>query len=361
MIGPSKVTQSRAVNDTAHPHWRRPARALAGMLLLLPTSTGALAQSEGYFKGKTVTINIAGTSGGGIDVGARIVARYIGKYLPGNPQVIAQNMPGAGGVRALEYLVSQAPKDGTVMAAFASGPILEQQIGPRKPAYAIGDFVAIGSLDRDVSFCTTWFKSPVKTLEQARKSEVTVAGTGAGSNTDIDPMVLNEVLGTKFKVITGYLGTQETALALERGEVDGRCGFGFASLKASKPDWLKENKLNFLVQMGLEAHPLAKDVPLALDLADTPEKKAMVRLMSAPLGIGRPYLAPPGVPPERAAELRKAYMDTMADPEFKAEFAKASGGDPAEPTSGAEMQKVLLDMQKTPKAVVERLRVLLNP
>ena len=321
----------------------------------------AAAQSEGYFKGKTVTINIAGTSGGGIDVGARIVARFIGKYLPGNPQVIAQNMPGAGGVRALEYLVSQAPKDGTVIAAFASGPILEPLVGPRKPAYAISDFVAIGALDRDVGFCTTWFKSPVKSLEQARQTEVTVAGTGAGSNTDIDPLVLNEVLGTKFKVITGYLGTQETALALERGEVDGRCGFGFASLKASKPDWLTENKLNFLVQMGLQAHPLTKNVPLALDLAGTPEKKAMVRLISAPLGMGRPYLGPPGMPPERATELRKAFMATMADPEMKAEFAKASGGDQADPSSGEEMQKILIDMQATPRPVVERLRALLNP
>ena len=345
----------------AQGHWRPPALAIAAFLVLPLGAAPAQSQSEGFYRGKTLTINIAGTSGGGIDVGARLVARFIGKYLPGNPQVIAQNMPGAGGVRALEYLVSQAPKDGTVIAAFASGPILEPQIGPRKPAYAISDFVAIGSLDRDVGFCTTWFKSPVRTLDQARHTEVTVAGTGAGSQTDIDPLVLNEVLGTKFKVITGYLGTQETALALERGEVDGRCGFGFASIKASKPDWLKEKKLNFLVQMGLEAHPLAKDVPLALDLADTPEKKAMVRLMSAPLSMGRPYLAPPGLPAQRAAELRKAYLDTMADPEFKAEFAKASGGDAADPTPGADMQKILIEMQATPKSVVEKLRALLNP
>ena len=321
----------------------------------------AHAQSGGYYKGKTVTINIAGTSGGGIDVGARILSRFLGKYLPGNPQVVPQNMPGAGGVRVLEYLVSQAPKDGTVIGAFASGPLVEPLVGPRKPAYGIADFVAIGALEKDGAFCTTWFKSPVKTLAEAKKTEVTVAGTGAGSGTDTDPMVINEVLGTKFKVITGYLGTQETALAVERGEVDGRCGFGFASLKASRPEWLKENKLNFLVQMGLEAHPLAKDVPLALDLADTPEKKAMIRLMSSPLALGRPYLAPPGMPPERVADLRKAFMAAMADREFRAEFAKASGGDEPEPTSGEAMQKILVDMQATPKPVVEKLRALLNP
>ena len=327
---------------------------------LVAAAAPVAAQTAGYYKGKTVTINVAGTAGGGIDVGARIVARFLGKYLPGNPQVIAQNMPGAGGVRALDYLFANAPKDGTVLAAFASGPILDPLIGPRKPPYGIADFTAIGALERDGAFCTTWFESPVKTLADARARTVTVAGTGAGSQTDSDPVVLNEVLGTKFKVITGYLGTQETALAVERGEVDGRCGFGFASIRASRPQWLTEKKLNFLLQMGLEKHPLAPDVPLALDLADTPEKKAMVRLISAPLGISRPYLAPPKLPAERVAELRKAFSQAMADPELRAEFQKTSGDEPTQ-TDGATMQQILAGMQATPAAVVDRMRALLNP
>jgi len=330
----------------------------AAALLAVP----ALAQtSEGYFKGKTVQINIAGTAGGGIDIGARLMARYLGKYLPGNPIVVAQNMPGAGGVRVLEYLVSQAPRDGTWLGAFASGPLLDPVIGPRKPPYGIDSFTAVGALEKDGAFCTTWFTNPVKTLEQAMQRVVTVAGTGASSDTDTNPIVLNEVLGTKFKVITGYLGTQETALALERGEVDGRCGFGIASIKASKPDWLKENKLNFLVQMGLVKHPLKPDVPLALDLAKTDEHKAMIRLMSSPLALSRPYLAPPGLPPERAAEIRKAFWQALADPELLAEFAKASGGDEPTPTNGEDMQKILAAMQATPTPVRDRLRALLNP
>lgn len=331
------------------------------LLLSIAPAASAPAESEGYYRGKTVTIAIAGTPGGGIDIGARILARTLGKYLPGTPQVIAQNMPGAGGVRVLEYLASQAPKDGTFIGAFASGPLIEPLVGPRKPAYGIADFTAIGALEKDVAFCTTWFMSPVKTLEDAKTRTVTVAGTGAGSGTDTDPIVINEVLGTKFKVVTGYLGTQETALAVERGEVDGRCGFGFASLKASKPEWLKDGKLNFLLQMGLEPHPAARTVPLVLDLADTPEKKAMVRLMSSHLALGRPYLGPPGMPAERAAEVRKAFMSAMSDPELKAEFAKTSGGDEPEPTSGDAMQKALQEMQSTPRAVVDRLKVLLNP
>ena len=325
------------------------------------TSAAALAQSEGYYKGKTVQVNIAGTSGGGIDIGARILVRFIGKYLPGHPQVIAQNMPGAGGVRAMEYLATQAPKDGTWIGAFASGPLLDPVIGARKPPYGINDFVAIGAIDRDNGLCTTWHTSPIKTIEDAKKREVTIAGTGAGSATDTEPLVLNEVLGTKFKVITGYLGTQETALALERGEVEGRCGFGFASIKPSKPAWLKENRLNFLVQVGLEPEAEAKGAPMAMDLADTPEKKAMIRVMATPHNLGRPYLGPPGMIPERAAEWRKAFLQAFADPELRAEFAKAGGGDEPKETDGASMQKQLEALQSSPIAVRDRLRVLLNP
>jgi tripartite-type tricarboxylate transporter receptor subunit TctC len=331
----------------------------AALVFLAPS---ALAQTpDGFFKNKTVTINIAGTAGGGIDIGARILSRYLGKYLPGNPQVIAQNMPGAGGVRVLDYLFTQAPKDGTVLGAFASGPLLDPLIGARKAAYGIDAFTAVGALEKDGAFCTTWFKSPIKTLDDARKNVVTVAGTGAGSGTDIEPLILNEALGTRFKVITGYLGTQETALALERGEVDGRCGFGFASIKASKPDWLKENKLNFLVQNGLERHPLALDVPWSLELADTPDKKAMMRLISSPLVISRPYLAPPGLPDDRVADLRKGFMQALADPGFVEEFMTSSGGDKPGPTDGGTMQKILVSMQSTPKNVVDRMRAILNP
>ena len=332
--------------------------ALGATLLAAP----ALAQtSDGYFKGKTIQINIAGTPGGGIDIGARILARFLGKYLPGNPQVLAQNMPGAGGVRVLEYLHSQAPKDGTWLGAFASGPLLDPLIGPRKPNYGISDFVALGAIDKDNGLCTTWHTNPVKTYEDAKKREVTVAGTGAGSATDTEPLVLNEVLGTKFRVITGYLGTQETALALERGEVDGRCAFGFASIKPSKPDWLKEGRLNFLLQVGLESEAGAMGAPLALDLADTPDKKAMILAMATPHGLGRPYLGPPGMHPERAAELRKAFMTAFADKEMREEFIKSSGGDAPRETSGEVMQKMLESIQATPVNVRDRLRVLLNP
>jgi tripartite-type tricarboxylate transporter receptor subunit TctC len=332
---------------------------LAGALAC--ATTAAVRADGGRFAGKTVTINVAGTAGGGIDVGARMIAPFLAKYLPGNPSVLVEEMPGAGGVRALQYLAGPAPRDGTALGAFATGPILDPILGPHKSAYGIDDFAAVGALGFDNALCTTWLSSPVKTLADARKRVVTVAGTGAGSDTDTQPVILNEVLGTKFKVITGYLGTQETAMAVERGEVDGRCGFGLNSIKSSKPDWITNHKINILVQMGLKAHPDLPNVPLALDLADTPDKKAMIRLMSSPEAISHPYLAPTHLDPAIAADIRSAFTKAVQDPQFQALFMKANGGSPSHPTDGVAMQKILVDMQSTPKPVVDRLRVLLTP
>ena len=177
---------------------------LIALVMLLALATPAGAQStDGFYKGRQVLLIVGGTAGGGIDLGARLLARYYGKYLPGNPNVTVQTMPGAGGVRLLEHLIQQAPRDGTSIGAFAIGPLLEPMVGGRKITYSMTDFTAVGALEKDVTFCATWQASPVKTFADAKARVTTVAGTGAGSNTDIEPMVLNEVLGTKFKVVTG--------------------------------------------------------------------------------------------------------------------------------------------------------------
>lgn len=338
-------------------------RALLRMVMstgLVMTSAAQAQQSDGYFKGKTVTIAVGGTAGGGLDVGARMLARYIGKYLPGQPKVQVQLVPGAGGVRLMEQLYTVAPKDGTYIGAFSTGPIIEPLISLRKVKYKISDFTAVGALEKDVSLCVTWHASPAKTLADARAREVTVAGTGISSPTDILPLALNAVLGTKFRVISGYVGTQETLIAIERGETDGRCGWGFASMKSSKPDWLRDRKLNFLVQLGLEKHPKAADVPSALDLVTNEGDRQLMRVLVAPQNINRPYLAPPDVPANRAAEIRAAFMAAMNDGELKAEFTKIVGEGPA-PTNGEDMQKLLNEIYATPSAVVERLKAVLNP
>lgn len=316
-------------------------------------------QGESYFKGKTLTIAVAGTAGSGLDTGARMISRYIGKYLPGNAGVRVELMPGAGGVRALEYLYSVAPKDGTYIGAFATGPILEPLISGRAVKYKTSDFTAVGAIESDVSFCVTGEKSAIKTIEDARTREVTLAGTGAASSTDIFPIVLNATMGTKFRVISGYIGTQETVMAVERGEVDGRCGWSWSSILSSKPDWLRDKKLNFLVQLGLEKHPDVKDAPLALDLIPDEAGRQMLRVLVAPQKITRPYLAPPGLPAERAADIRGAFMSAMNDDELRAEFLKVVGDKPS-PTSGEDMQKIIDEIYATPPDVVERLKAVLN-
>jgi tripartite-type tricarboxylate transporter receptor subunit TctC len=323
------------------------------------TSAAHAQTSEGFYKGKVVTIGIGGTAGGGIDIGARMMARFWGKYLPGNPTVTPQLMPGAGGVRLVEHLYAVAPKDGTYVGAFATGPIIEPLISTREVKYKISDFTAVGALEKDVSFCTTWHSSPIKTIEDAKQREVTVAGTGAASSTDILPLALNATLGTKFRLISGYVGTQETIMAIERGETDGRCGWGWSSLKSSKPDWVRDKKLNFLIQLGLEKHPEAQDVPLALDLIPTQEGKQMMRVLVAPQNITRPYLAPPGLPAERVRELRDGFIAALKDPVLVAEFTKVMGEEPS-PTNGADMQKILEDMYSTPPDVVAKLKAILG-
>jgi tripartite-type tricarboxylate transporter receptor subunit TctC len=334
--------------------------ALVSLGLVATAGVAQAQQPDGYFKGKTVTIAVGGTAGGGIDVGARMLARYLGKYLPGEPKVQVQLVPGAGGVRLMEQLYTVAPKDGTYIAAFSTGPIIEPLISLRKVKYKVSDFTAVGALEKDVSLCVTWHASPIKTLDDAKAREVTLAGTGLSSPTDILPLALNAVLGTKFRVVSGYVGTQETLIAIERGEADGRCGWGFASMKSSKPDWLREKKLNILVQLGLEKHAEAPHVPSVLDLLSSESDRQFMRVLIAPQSINRPYLAPPDLPPARAQDIRAAFMAAMKDEALRAEFTKIVGEEPA-PTNGADMQKVLNEIDATPAAVVERLKTVLNP
>src|SRR5262245_36276009 len=326
---------------------------------LAMTQVAQAQQPDGYFKGKTVTIAVGGTAGGGIDIGARLMARYIGKYLPGEPKVLVQVVPGAGGVRLMEQLHTVAPKDGTHIGAFSTGPIIEPLISLRNVKYKINDFTAVGALEKDVSVCVTWHASPIKTLEDAKAREVALAGTGLSSPTDMFPLALNAVLGTKFRVISGYVGTQETLIAIERGEAEGRCGWGFSSMKSSKPDWLRDKKVNFLVQLGFEKHPELPGAPSALDLVSDEADRRLMRVLVAPQSINRPYLAPPELSADRAKELRAAFTAAIKDKELIAEYTKMVGEEPA-PTGGEDMQKLLNEIDATPPAVLARLKAVLN-
>lgn len=325
--------------------------------VLAAIAVAAPAAAQEFFKGKTITILVAGTAGGGIDIGARVMARHLGKHVPGHPNVVAQLMPGAGGIRMMDHMNKVAPKDGTVIGTVAPGPMIEPLIGKRNIGYRASDFTALAAMDKDVTLCLAWHASRFKTIQDVMKETMTVAGTGAGSSTDIYPMFLNAVLGTKFRVITGYLGSQETIIAIERGEVDGRCGWGFSSLMSTKPDWVRDKKVTYLLQLALERNPRI-DAPLGMDLAKDDATRQMMTLMFGPLALNKPFFGPPGMPAERAAELRKAVMAALNDPELRAEARKTFGGE-IEPTSGERAQKLLADMYATPPEVVERLKAIL--
>jgi tripartite-type tricarboxylate transporter receptor subunit TctC len=331
-------------------------RSLAALMALAgATTTPALAQDMP----KNITVYVAGTAGGGIDLYARMLSRHLGKHIPGNPTITVQDMPGAGGIRAANFIASQAPKDGSALGTFPGGPLAEPLIGARNPGYDMSQFQWIGAISRDVSLCIAWAGSKFKKVDDARRDQMIVAGTGAGSETDTIPLVLNEALGTKFKVITGYLGTKETFMAIESGEAHGRCGLTFSSLKVSKPDWLQSPpKINVLMQMGLEASPELPGVPLASDLIKDAEARLMLSIVTMGTAIGRPFAAPPGTPADKVEILRKAFDAAMKDPDFLEEGRKMAAE--ISPTSGAEVQKIINTLYATPKPVVERTRKILE-
>jgi tripartite-type tricarboxylate transporter receptor subunit TctC len=267
-------------------------------------------------------------------------------------------MPGAGGIRAANFLTQQAPKDGTAITTFAGGPILEPLIGSRKADYDSSQFTWIGAITKDVGLCVAWGGTKFKTIDDVRRDQMTVGGTGAGSDTDIWPPILNELLGTKFRVITGYLGTQETIIAMERGETHGRCTFSYSALKTAKPDWLRDKKVNILTQLALAKHADFPDVPLIYDLVSKPDDRQLLDLMIGGSAMARPFAAPPGLPPKIATMLRRAFDATMTDEAFLADAAKIQAE--VLPSTGETVQELVKKLYATPKPVVDRVKKFLG-
>ncbi len=326
-------------------------------LFLALACAAAPARAQEVFD-KLITINVAGTTGGGIDLVSRLVSRHFGKHIAGKPNVVVQNMPGAGGIRAAAWLADVAPKDGSAWAIFAGGPIIEPLIGARNPGYDMSQFNWVGAVAKDVGLCVAMGNSQFRTIDDARKAEMVVAGTGAGSETDTYPVVLNEVLKTKMKLITGYLGTKETIMAMENGEAHGRCSFALSAIKITRPEWIRDRKINMLFQLSLEKSPELPDVPLVFDYVTNDADRRLLELMVATKAIALPFAAPPGVPPARMNALRRAFDATMKDPEFLAEAKKMLLD--VEPTSGEATQAVVARLYATPSAVVERAKKLLT-
>ena len=324
---------------------------MVGALAITP----ALAQSVAdFYKGKTITVYVGYSPGGGYDTYARTLARHIGKHIPGEPTVIVKNRPGAGSLLLTNELYNVLPKDGSVIGIVGRGMPMEPLFGNDKAKFEPAKFNWIGSTNNEVSVCVAWHTSPIKKWEDLLTTEMIVGGTGEGADTDTFPKVMNNVLGTKLKLITGYPGGNDILLAMERGEVDGRCGYSWSSAKSRKADWLKEGKMTVLIQMSTEKHPDMPDVPLIMDLATNDADRAALRLIYARQEFGRPFLAPPDVPADRVKALQAAFMATMEDPDFIADAAKQNLE--LAPVSGQRVAELIAAVYATPAEVVQRAK-----
>ena len=306
-----------------------------------------------FYQGKQITIIVGFTAAGTYDATARLFARHLGKHLPGKPTVIVRNMPGAGSLVATNNLYASAPKDGTVLGVIGGGTVLEPLLANPQANYDARRFTWIGGRTRDNFLCLVWHSVPVRTLQDVTRRETIVGATGPGSRTLTYPRALNELLGTKFKVVQGYPGGNEITLALERGEVEGYCGWALGSIKTRAPDWIRDGKIRPLAQFTLGKSELP-NVPLATELARNDRERQAIEFLAADSVLAWPLMAPPDLPAERQRELRAAFVAMMRDPDLRAEAAKQ--GLDVDPVYSEEMTTLVKRLYETPPDVLELVR-----
>ncbi len=312
-----------------------------------------------FYRGKTVTLMVGGSAGGGYDILARALAKYLGRHIPGNPSIVVKNMPGAGTILLTNYMYNVAPKDGTTIASVANNAPFEPLYGTKEATYDATKFNWLGSPSSEVSLLTIWHASPVNSIADARVHELTMGSSGANSTPSFYAHVLTAVLGVKLKLVVGYPGQNDALLAMERGEIDGYPSAFYNSLMSSRPTWIKDKMVKLLVQYGAEKEPALPDVPFAPDLISNPADKQLMEEASAPLALGRPYLMPPGVPQDRITAMRKAFFDTLKDPDFQTDNTQMQLGANA-PRTGEQLQATIERSYKAPPEVIDRLKKLLG-
>jgi tripartite-type tricarboxylate transporter receptor subunit TctC len=305
---------------------------------------------EDFYRGKTVSLLIGYSVGGGYDAYGRLLARHLGKHIPGNPAVLPQNMTGAGSLKAANYLYSVAPKDGSAIGTFSRSlgiaPLLD------KAEFDSRKFTWLGSVTDEVSLCITRHDAPVKSFKELLATSATFGGEGAGSDPNIFALLYRNVFGAKIKVVTGYPGTNEIQLAVERGEVDGLCGLSWSTLKGRYPHWLAGKKANILIQAGIRKQPELPDVPSASELATAPDQMQILKLILIGQAMARPFAAPPGIPADRKAALIAAFERTTADPDFLAESQRMNLE--VNPVAAGKLDALLADAYATPKDVIAK-------
>jgi tripartite-type tricarboxylate transporter receptor subunit TctC len=329
-------------------------------LFFFPSSWAAADAIADFYKGKQIRFVIRTTPGGDYDQYSRLLARFMGKHIPGNPSLVPVNMPGGGGITAANYMAQVAPRDGTVIGIVSQGLAADQALGMSPQLKAdLREFNWIANVVYSNQLLVVWHTSPTKTIEDAKRRVTTIGTTGAGSASVQYPAFYNNVIGTKFKIVFGYPGGQHIDLAMERGEVEGRGTNPYSGWMASKPTWIPQKLIIPLVQAGVEKEPALPDVPLILDLQAKPEDKPLLQFMAHASTVGRPLATTPGVPAERVAALRIAFAETLKDPEFIA--AAAQENLEIRPQSGEKIQEIIFGLLNAPADVRERMKVALTP
>jgi tripartite-type tricarboxylate transporter receptor subunit TctC len=323
-----------------------------GIVAALLAQSAFAAGVEDFYKGKTISLVIGYSVGGGYDLYGRLLARHMGKYVPGQPTIVPQNMTGAGSMRAASFLYAAAPKDGTVFGTFGRTIATAPLLAPTSAPLDATKLTWLGSITNEVSLCATWHASAVKTWQDALDKPINMGGEGTGADPDVYALLYKNVFGAKWKLIAGYHGTNDIMLALERGEVDGLCGLSWSTLKARRMQWLNDKKIIIINQAALKKQPELPDIPLASDLTQDREKLQILKLFLASQEFARPFAAPPDIPADRKAALIAAFEQTMRDPEFLAEAQKLSMD--VNPLSANAVSDLIAELYATPKPVVEK-------
>jgi tripartite-type tricarboxylate transporter receptor subunit TctC len=320
------------------------------------------APAADFYAGKTIDFIVGGDTGGGYDIYARTFARHMSRYIPGNPTIVVKNMPGAGSGRAAAFLASVAPKDGTTIAGLFPGGIMGPLLEDRAQVlYDPTKFLYLASADSGTRICATFQHSKVKTFEDATRQKAILGASAAGGSTRDYVNMHRKTAGAKFELVTGYKGTADLGLAMERGEIDGICGWDWSSVKSQRPDWLRDGKLNVLLQVGLEPEPelTRRGVPEMWKYVKNEDDRKAVELVVSQQVFGRPYIAPPGTPREQVTVLRAAFDATMKDRAFLDDAEKSRID--INPSSGDKIQQLVEKLYAAPKTVVERAKDVVKP
>jgi tripartite-type tricarboxylate transporter receptor subunit TctC len=332
--------------------WAGPA-ALVVAALMTTGRSGTAQTPEQFYKGKTIDFEIGYPTGGSNDAYARLLASHLGRHIPGAPAVVPRNAPGAGSFLAVNRVANTAPRDGTVIGLGAPTMALDERLGSQGVRFKTAELNWIGRVDSLINIVMMWHTSKVKSIADAQRFESTLSGTGAGSTVSIYPTVLNNVIGTKFKLVMGYRGSNEAMLALERGEVEGH-STAWSAVKVAKPDWIRDKTVNIIVQFALKRHPELPDIPTAVELARNDEERQVLSAVMNASEVGTSFFTTPGVPPDRLAALRRAFDATVQDPEFLAEAEKVRLG--VSPLTGEEVQKLIAQVSGLSPALLDKVR-----